>query len=96
MDQAYKTLAAVKGLKLRDADLYQEIRHLNLCFLARQKNWAALEQQLLDKNLFTGKYRPVKIYLEALLNATTGKRETAIRNFEWLASANPFFEVSSH
>ncbi len=89
---AMQTLAMTKGLQLRDPSLYEEILHLNLRFLAKQKQWPLLTQQMNTEIHYDGKYRQDRIYFDALLSEQAGKNEDAEKKFTWLAGANPFFE----
>jgi tetratricopeptide (TPR) repeat protein len=89
---ALAAFALVKGLQLSDKTCYEEILHLNLRFLAKQKLWSLLEQQLHSGIQFEGVYRQDKLYFDALLSEQAGKKEEAAQKFAWLATVNPFFE----
>ena len=89
---ALAAFALVKGLKLTDKNLYEEILHLNLQFLAKQQQWPLLAEQLRSGIQFEGAYWQDKVYLDALLAEQAGKKEDASKGFHWLATANPFFE----
>jgi hypothetical protein len=89
---ALAAFALVKGITLSDKNSYEEILHLNLRFLAKQKQWSLLEQQLHSGIQFEGGYWQDKLYFDALLSEQAGKKKEAGKKFAWLANANPFFE----
>ena len=89
---ALGAFSLVKGLKLADKNLYEEILHLNLRVLAKQHQWSLLEQQIHSGVQFEGAYWQDQLYFEALLSEKAGKKDEAAKKFGWLATANPFFE----
>ncbi len=91
-EQVLKTLNLAKGLQFHDRDLYEEVLHLNLRCIAKQKQWPLLEQQLHSTIHFDGMYHQEKVYFEALLDEQAGKKDEAGKKFDWIASVNPFFE----
>lgn len=98
LDEADETQAAlhafelIKDVKVTNQELYQEILHVGLRLLARQKQWNALNQQLQTGIKFEGADAIDKIYFEALFHEQAGEKEAAMKKYTFLSTANPFYE----
>jgi hypothetical protein len=91
-DAAIGIFQRVKGLKLRDKKTYEDIRHLELRMLATKNDIRGLATQINAGIEFSAQHRNEKIYFTALINALSGDTVNAKRNFEWLRSANSYFD----
>ncbi|MFN7437758.1 MAG: hypothetical protein ACK5SJ_15045 [Bacteroidota bacterium] len=85
MDESIATLQQIKGLKLTNKKLFEDIQFFSLLISAQQENWKALKQQLATVD-FTE--RPVYAsYFRALLAEADGDQQQAKVNFEFLSNA---------
>jgi Flp pilus assembly protein TadD len=86
---AYRKLA---GLNMTDPDLYADVTHFELRMLARKGDTRLLAQRINESvKSFDGRLHE-KVYYTALINLAAGDSVNATKNFEWLGSANPYFE----
>ncbi len=87
---AIEYLSLLKGMKLTDKNLAEDILYFNLLLAAEKENWDGI-QKLLASGLPEG-HPNEKIYLEALLAEKDNKTEEAKAKFNYLATANIQFE----
>jgi hypothetical protein len=87
---ALNYLTNLRGLKLKDKALAEDILFYNLLLAADKGNWGAIQKQLVE-GLPQG-HTNEKIYLQALLDEKDGKLEGAKKKFSYLATANVQFE----
>jgi hypothetical protein len=87
---AIRYLSLLKGVKLTDKALADEIVIFNLMLAAETSNWSYLQKKL-EGELPAG-YANEKIYWQALLNVQDGKTSEAVRQFDHLGKANFQFE----
>jgi Tfp pilus assembly protein PilF len=83
-------LALLRGMKLRDKKLADDILIFNLMINAQTKNWEVVKDRL--KIGLPEGYTNQKIYFSALLAEVAGKPAEAKTNFTYLATANFLFE----
>ncbi len=83
-------LSLLKGMKLTDKNLADDILYFNLVLAAEKENWEGIQKQL-TSGLPEGHLNE-KIYLEALLAEQQNKTEEAKAKFDYLATANIQFE----
>jgi len=90
-DAAIRVLEKIRSLKLSDQKVYDDLIHFQLMVLAKKGDLATLAGQMNKEVKFDGERKKERIYFTALLNQS---RDTVVatKNFEWLASANPFFD----
>ena len=89
---SFDIIKRVKGLKLTDKNIYNQILLLNMMLLAELDPESFSTQQL-DKALpFQGAYPNELLYLKALQDEQTGNTEAAKLKFEFLSTANIHFE----
>ncbi len=82
----------MKGLKLADKDIYNQILLLNMMLLA-ELDPESFNAQQLDKALpFQGAFPNELLYLKALQDLQAGNTEAATLKFEFLSTANIHFE----
>ncbi len=91
---ASQQFSAIKGLKLRDENLYTEILHFNLQLLAAHAQWEKLSVELGKGVPFNGQRKIEKQYYEARILEQQGKVEEVRKSYEWLSTFNPYFEES--
>jgi Tfp pilus assembly protein PilF len=89
-EMAVAYLSNLRGLKLKDKTLAEDILYFNLLLAADRGNWDAIQKQLAN-DLTEGRTNE-KIYLQALLDEKDNKQEAALKKFNYLASANIQFE----
>jgi hypothetical protein len=82
----------LKNLKLSDKRVYNELTHLELLMLARQGNFTLLSQQMKNGITFDSDHKAEKIYFNAVQNSNSGDSLQAKKDFNWLSTANPFFD----
>lgn len=82
----------LKGLKLSDKKMYEEIQHMELLMLAKKNDIRTLAAQINSGIEFNAQRNNEKIYFTALLNVLSGDTISAKKNFEWLQSANSYFD----
>ncbi|MFM9838923.1 MAG: tetratricopeptide repeat protein [Cyclobacteriaceae bacterium] len=83
-------LSLLKGMKLTDKNLAEDILYFNLLLAAEKENWDGIQKQL-TSGLQEG-HPNEKIYLEALFAERQNKTEEAKAKFNYLATANFQFE----
>ncbi len=83
-------LSNLRGLKLKDKTLAEDILYFNLLLAADRGNWDAIQKQL-AVDLSEG-HTNEKIYLQALLDEKNNKQEAALKKFHYLANTNIQFE----
>jgi hypothetical protein len=89
---AVSYLSNLRGLKLKDKTLAEDILYFNLLLAAEIGNWDAIQKQLAS-DLPEG-HSNEKIYLQALLDERANNMEEANKKFNYLVSANIQFEES--
>lgn len=82
----------IGGLSLSDKDLYDDVRHFELKMLASRGEVRALAQQINKDISFDSTRRLEKMLYTALLNETSGNIAQAEKQYEILASWNPYYE----
>jgi hypothetical protein len=87
---ASQIIQKVKGLRLTDKKIYEEILVLNMMFLAELDKDVFLQQSL-EKALPVNYFPNELIYLQALQDENSGRKEEARRKFEYLSNANVHF-----
>lgn len=89
--EALKVFTKIKGQRVSNKKLFDEIGLFDLTLVAERGDAATL-QKLFPQLEFTWQQRNEKIYFETLLAAEAGDFALTNRNFTYLATANPFFE----
>lgn len=89
---AVKLLNRVNGLKITDELLFNRIRFLELRMLSSRNELRQLAQQVSQGITFDKTHELDKILYAAQLAELNGDMETANRNYEIIAHANPYFE----
>jgi Tfp pilus assembly protein PilF len=89
-NRAIAYLALLKGSKLADKSLADDILFYNLMLAAETSNWDFVRKKLAEE-LPEG-YVNEKIYLKALLDWQEGRQDEAQRKFNYLKDANVQFE----
>lgn len=87
---ASEIIQKLKGLKLSDKKIYDEILVLNMMFLAELDKEKFLQQSL-NKALPVQNFPNELIYLQALQDENLGRKDEARRKFEYLSNANVHF-----
>lgn len=96
--KADKTLPAIQylnkvtGMKISDKQLYDDIRHLELLLLASRREMQALANQINNNISFEKKHALHKRLYTALLHEVSGDTTAARKQYDFIATANPFFE----
>ncbi|MCX8490077.1 MAG: hypothetical protein ORN54_03315, partial [Cyclobacteriaceae bacterium] len=88
--KAISYLSLLKGVKLTDKELAEEILVFNMMLAAETSNWSYLQSKM-NGELPLG-YQNEKIYWRAAIAAREGKTKEALRDFEFLGTANFQFE----
>jgi Tfp pilus assembly protein PilF len=83
-------LSLLKGMKLTDKSLAEDILYFNLLLAAEKGNWDGVQKQLTSG--FLEGHPTEKIYLQALLDERENKTEEAKAKFNYLSTANIQFE----
>lgn len=91
LEQALAVFTNIKGLRLRNKSLFDEIQMFDLKLIAARGDAVTLRKQFPQLE-FTWRHRNERIYFETLLAAESGDFALTNRNFSYLATANPFFE----
>ena len=95
VDPAIFTFQQIEGLQLVDKNLFNEIKYFELALRAKKKDLEGLTRLLENNNLsFTGQRNNEHIYYLALINESKGDSLTAAKQFQWLATVNPYDEES--
>ncbi|HNV29961.1 MAG TPA: hypothetical protein PKJ83_12535 [Cyclobacteriaceae bacterium] len=87
---ASEIIQKLKGLKLTDKNIYDEILVFNMMFLAEMDKEKFLQQSL-DKSLPVQNFANELMYLQALQDENSGREEEARIKFEHLSNANVHF-----
>jgi hypothetical protein len=91
LKRAVRNFEMIRGLKLTDKKLYENIQHSELLLLAERRELRNLAKQI-NKGI-TFDDRPLeKIYFTALLNEAANDTTNASRNFNIVGKYNPYFE----
>jgi predicted negative regulator of RcsB-dependent stress response len=91
LKSAVQNFQRIRGLKLTDKKLYENIQHFELLLLAERRELRDLAKQINKGVSFDG--RPLeKIYFSALLNEAANDTINATRNFDIVGKYNPYFE----
>lgn len=90
-DAAIRTLEKIRNLKLSDQKVHDDLIHFQLMILAKKGDFALLAKQIAGGVKLDGVRKTEQIYFTTLLNPSPDS-VVANRNYEWLATANPFFE----
>ncbi|RAV97773.1 tetratricopeptide repeat protein [Pseudochryseolinea flava] len=89
--KAIRYYQRIAGLSLTDSNLYNNVRHFELEMLASRGELRSLATQI-NKDIHFGPTRFLqKVWYTALLSEQSGDLATATRNYDILASYNPFF-----
>ncbi len=88
---ATQVFQKISGLKMSDEKLFEEFKHTELNLLAERKNINALEQQMKEV-AFNLDQKNELIYYNSLIQQNSGQMDAATKNYEWLATANPYFD----
>lgn len=89
---AFKIITRVKGLKLTDKNVYDQILLLNMMLLS-ELDEDTFQKQDLNKALpLKGAFKNELLYLHALQDWKSGKTDEANQTFEFLSTANIHFE----
>lgn len=89
---AFEIISHVKGLKLTDKNLYDQILLVNMMLLS-EVDKDSFQNQVLDRALpLHGSHPNELLYLHALQNWESGKIDSAKQKFEFLSTANIHFE----
>ena len=90
--EASHVFQKISGLKMSDKKLFEDFKHTELRLLAEKKEVSALEQRMKEVS-FDPDQKNEMIYYNALIQQENSKQlDVVTRNFEWLASANPYFD----
>jgi hypothetical protein len=88
---AVKVYQQIRGLQTTKAT-YDKIRIHETVLLCRTGNTTAIEQQLRADIDFAGRNRIYRVYFEAMLAKFASDSIRATPLFDWLGTADPFFE----
>jgi hypothetical protein len=91
-DAAIGIFRGIKGLKLSDKKMFEDIQHFELLMLAKKNDIRTLTSQINTGIEFNGQRKNEKIYFTALMNISSGDSVNAKKNFEWLHFANAYFD----
>lgn len=89
-NRAISYLSMLKGVKLTDKALADEITIFNMMLAVETSNWSYLQKKMTGE--LPADYRIEKIYWRALLAEREGRIKEAIRDFDYLGTANFQFE----
>ena len=88
---AMQVFQRINGIEMSDKKLFEDFRHTELSMLAAKRDFRSLEQQL-KVVTFSTDQKNEKIYFTALINESVGNIVEAEKNYNWLSSANPYFD----
>jgi hypothetical protein len=89
---AIRVYNRIAGLELSNEKLYEDVRHAQLIMLAYRREFPELESQMNKDIAFDGSRFLEKTLYTALIAESGGDSTTAEKNYEILASYNPYFE----
>ncbi|NOS56639.1 MAG: hypothetical protein HOP37_10345 [Cyclobacteriaceae bacterium] len=89
-NRAISYLSMLKGVKLTDKALADEITIFNMMLAVETSNWSYLQKKMTGE--LPADYRIEKIYWRAVLAEREGRIKEAIRDFDYLRTANFQFE----
>ncbi len=95
IDNAILTFRQIEGLQLADKILFEDIQLFELALMANKRDLKGLAQQL--KRLHAaldGPRKSEQVYYTTLLKKESGDTTEIARNYQWLATANPYDEES--
>jgi len=82
----------IAGLELTDKKLYDDVRHFELLMLGYRGDISMLERQISKGITFNTSQGLEKLLFTALIAESTGDTTLAKKNFEILATYNPYLE----
>jgi hypothetical protein len=82
----------IAGLELTDKNLYDQVRHFELLMLAYRREVRLLATQINKDITFDASRSLEKMLYTALVSEMSGDTVTAKKNFDILATYNPYFE----
>jgi hypothetical protein len=89
---AIRYLNQTTGLKLTNEKLFNDIRYLELLMLSSRSELQLLAKQINKGVTFDKEHELYKLLFAAQMSELSGDLETARKNYEFLAHANPYFE----
>lgn len=92
LPSAARQYAHLKGLHLRDTELFAEIKYFEMQLLAAQGRMDAL-QAIIDQGILFGPYHETeRVYYEGLKLWAAGDTAEAGKRFDWLSQNNWYFD----
>ncbi|MBK5279607.1 MAG: hypothetical protein JJE09_12165, partial [Bacteroidia bacterium] len=88
---ASQVFQKINGIEMSDKNLYQDFKHTELRVLAAKRDFRSLEQQL-KVATFRKDQKNQLIFYTTLISESTGQNGEIQKNYQWLSTANPFFD----
>jgi tetratricopeptide (TPR) repeat protein len=90
--RAIRYFQKLQGLHLTEMRLFDDIKYFELRLFASQGQWPKLQEQI-QKGVTFGPYKEGEgVYYSALVHFIKGDTARAAREFNWLATSNPYFD----
>jgi hypothetical protein len=87
--QIFKNL---EGLHITNAQLFSDIKYFELRIMAANRQWNQLHEYIQKGILFGPYHETERVYYEALQQAAAGDKTAALRNLQWVAHNNFYFD----